>query len=475
MKKLTNPTRNKFIPLGVFLFAVLLIAGCGRQTQTDTGSTDINSVQKIDQMLSAAFSPGEPGSSVIAVKGGETIFRRGYGLADLEFQIPVEPDMTFRIGSLTKQFTATAIFLLIEQGKMSLDDKITKYFPDCPPDWNEITVEYLMTHASGLKDYTRLEEWQNLAKEDLSHERMIEILKNQELLFPPGDHLYYSNSGYYLLGMIIEKISGQSYGDFIQANIFDALGMSSSHYGGHSEIIPQRVRGYKSDLDLYFNADYISMSSPFSAGGLLSSVDDLAKWNEALYSGKLLSEASLERMTTPFKPKKSGPPIVGYGCEITQLKGRKLVSFRGAINGFNSYNMTLPEEQLYIAVLQNNVSTEYSSEYLAKKIAALLIGDPYPEWQALGLPEEKLQKYAGEYKIDENSTRTIIVEGKRIFSQRNISPRLEMFPASENTFFYKGRFTYITFGLDDAGEVVNMVMHYEEGSQITAEKIRQDL
>ena len=175
-------------------------------------------------------------------------------------------------------------------------------------------------------------------------------------------------------------------------------------------------------------------------------------------------------MTTPYKPSVSGPPIVGYGCEIVPFKERRMVCLRGGINGFDSFVLYIPDDQIYVAILQNNVSTKYNSEYLAKKIAAILIEDPYPERQEINLPSSILLKYAGIYRIDENDVRKIIVEEDRIFSQRNNASKLEILPSSETTFFYKGRFTYITFGFDDNGQVVNMIIHYEDGSQITAEK-----
>ncbi len=272
------------------------------------------------------------------------------------------------------------------------------------------------------------------------------------------------------MGAIIENVTGHKYGDYIHEQIFKPLGMNSSHFGSHAKIIPGRVKGYKVDDGKYQNADYISMTSPFSAGGLLSSVDDLAVFNEALYSGRLMSKTNVEKMTTPYKPNVSGPPIVGYGCEIVPFKERRMVCLRGAINGFDSFILYIADDQIYVAVLQNNVSTEYTSEYLAKKIAAILIGDPYPERQVIKLPNSILLKYAGVYRIDENNVRKIIVEEDRIFSQRNNGSKLEIWPSSETTFFYKGRFIYITFGFDDKGQVINMIMHYEDGSQITAEK-----
>ncbi len=455
-------------------FAAALIPlstiGCSKESNSGINSSQNKFQHDIDQMLSNVFKSQEPGAAVIAMHQGETVFRKGYGMADLELAVPIEANMIFRIGSVTKQVTAVAVFMLMERGVLSLNDKITRFFPESPENWQKITVEHLLTHSSGLQSYSDVKEWEKLAKEDVKPGQIVELIKYEKLLFSPGDHLYYSNSGYFLLGDILEKVTRQKYGDFIQEQIFKPLGMNNSYFGSHTKIIPGRVKGYKVDDGKYQNADYISMTSPFSAGGLLSSVDDLAVFNEALYSGKLISKANVEKMTTPYKPNVSGPPIVGYGCEIVPFKERRMVCLRGAINGFDSFTLYIPDDQIYVAIFQNNVSTEFTSEYLAKKIAAILNGDPYPEQHEIKLPNSVLLKYAGIYRIDENSVRRIIVEGDRIFSQRNNGSKIEILPSSETTFFIKGRFTYITFDFDDNGQVKNMIMHYEDGSQITAER-----
>ncbi len=469
--------RNQFIcgfrillMASVALLISLISIGCSADSNSGPRSGQNEFQRDIHQMLSKLFTSDDPGASVIAIQQGKTVFRYGYGMADLKLAVPMDANMTFRLGSLTKQLTAVAVFLLTEKGELSLSDKITRFFPESPESWQAITVEHLLTHSSGLQSYTDMKEWEKLAKEDVKPEQIVELIKKEILLFSPGDHLYYSNSGYFLLGAIIEKATGQNYGDYMHEQVFKPLGMNSSYYGSHARIIPGRVKGYKMDNGTYQNADYISMTSPFSAGGLLSSVDDLAVFNEALYSGKLISKTNVGKMTTPYKPNVSGPPIVGYGCEIVPFKKRRMVSSRGGINGFDSFMLYIPDDRICVAILQNNVSTEYPSEYLAKKIAAILVGDPYPEQQEIELPNSVLLKYAGNYRIDDNDVRKVIVEEDRIFSQRNNGSKLEIFPSSETTFFMKGRFTYITFGFDDKGQVVNMIMHYEEGSQITAEK-----
>ena len=249
----------------------------------------------IDQLLSGTFKPGEPGAAVIVTRKGQTLFRKGYGMADLELQVPIEPDMVFRLGSVTKQFTAVAILMLEEQGKLSVSDPITKFLPDYPTQGHTITVEHLLTHTSGIRSYTEMPEWLPQWRKDFTLNELIDFFKNQPMDFAPDEKWLYDNSGYILLGAIIEKASGQSYEDFIRTKIFEPLGMKHSCYDHTERIIPKRVKGYERTSSGFQNAPYLSMTQPYAAGSLASSVDDLALWNSALWSNKLLKPESLAK------------------------------------------------------------------------------------------------------------------------------------------------------------------------------------
>ena len=308
---------------------------------------------RIDARLKSILKDDQPGAAVIVVRDGKTIFRRGYGLADVENQLPVKPEHVFRLGSITKQFTAVGIMMLKEEGKLKLDDLITKYLPDYPLKGRKVTIRHLLTHTSGIQSYTGMRAWVPLMIKDMTVEEIINIFKDQPFNFEPGEQYLYNNSGYFLLGAIIEKTSGKSYEDFIQERIFTPLGMSNSYYGHPQKIVPNRARGYKSNGRELFNCSYISMTHPYSAGALLSTVDDMAKWDAALYTEKLVSKESLEQCWTPQKLNSGKEITYGFGWMLTERNGVKLIAHGGGINGFRSYAIRIPAKRLYIAVLRN--------------------------------------------------------------------------------------------------------------------------
>lgn len=236
--------------------------------------------QQLDQLLTARFKPNGPGCEVLVAKHGQIVYQKAFGLADLEFSVPLQPDMVFHLGSITKQFTAVAILQLAEQGKLSLQDSIQKFIPDYPAKGHTITIEHLLTHTSGIKDYMPfhtdkafLERW------DVTPKQLIDTFKNDPLDFEPGTRFAYSNAGYYLLGYIIEKISGKTYQNYITDNILRPLDMTRSYFDTAGIVIPKRVKGYRQDGAVYKNADYWSPSMEYAAGGLISNTGDLFKCN----------------------------------------------------------------------------------------------------------------------------------------------------------------------------------------------------
>jgi CubicO group peptidase (beta-lactamase class C family) len=298
-----------FLSVCVFLSGALSTAPAAQ-----TPSTDLS--QRLNQMLSRTFASDGPGATVIVVKDGNIVFRHGYGLANLETKTAMRPEMVFELGSVTKQFTSTAILMLAEEGKLSLADNIKKFFPDYPDKGAQITVEHLLTHTSGIKSYTDDPKWLSLWREDLTPQQVIDITKDAPLDFAPGTKWSYNNTAYTMLGAIIEKTSGLSYSDFIRQHIFEPLGMSHSLYGSFTRIIPNRAAGYTRVENGWENAPYLSMMQPYSAGALMSNVDDLALWDAAVSSGKLLSKLSFR-----FLPSGSGRVLGRYGR--TPLRSKK--------------------------------------------------------------------------------------------------------------------------------------------------------
>ena len=301
---------------------LVLVAVCLTWMSAVTGATpepqDLAS--RIDAIM-APFASDQPGAAVIVVKDGRVLFRKAYGLANLETQTPMQPEMVFEIGSITKQFTSTAILMLAEQGKLALADDVRKYVPELPDKGALITIEHLLTHTSGIKDYTEDPKWPALWRQDLTPAQVLDLVKDAPLDFPPGTKWRYDNTGYTLLGMILEKASGIAYAEFIRTNIFEPLGMTHSLYGSFSAIIPNRAAGYtKGEKGAWENAPYLSMAQPYAGGSLMSNVDDLVTWDAAVSAGKLLSAASWAKAFTGYRLTTGEDTRYGFGWQLGNVQ-----------------------------------------------------------------------------------------------------------------------------------------------------------
>jgi CubicO group peptidase (beta-lactamase class C family) len=266
--------------------------------------------------------------NILIVRDGQVLAERSFGSANLEWKIANTASTRFRIGSLTKQFTAASILLLQERGKLHLDDPISKYLDNAPAAWSGITLLHLLRHTSGIISITDLPNDQAALTRGGTPAEIVERFRNQRLLFPPGTQSRYSNSGYILLGIVVEKASGEPYGTFLQRNIFDPLGMRDTGIDNDSEILLGRASGYRVEGGAFRHADFIDMRVPFAAGDLYSTTGDLVRWQEALFGGKLLRPDSLERMTTP------GKDDFGLGLMVKQEDGEREISHTGGIQGF---------------------------------------------------------------------------------------------------------------------------------------------
>lgn len=314
--------------------------------------------------LEEAVSANGPGVTALVMRDGDVVFRGAAGMANIELDVPMQPGHVLRIGSIAKQFTAAAILLLQERGTLNVTDDITQYLPDFLTRGERITIEHLLTHTSGVFNYTDLPDyWRgDLIRTDISVEALINLFANRPPRFSPGEDFSYSNSGYVLLGAIIERVSGKSYAEFMRTEIFAPLGLKDTYYGG-LQIVPRRADGYAGDEDDgYHNALPISMTHPYAAGALLSTVDDLARWNAALFGGRLLSEASVRAMTTPAKLDDGSMTEYGYGLYVREREGFRVISHSGGIHGFSSSAVWLPDERVYAVVLSNLENSSTANE-----------------------------------------------------------------------------------------------------------------
>jgi CubicO group peptidase (beta-lactamase class C family) len=412
--------------------------------------------EKIDAVMSEVYKPGQPGAAVIVRKNGETLFRKGYGLADLELQAPIEPDMVFRLGSITKQFTAIAVLILAEQGKLGLQDDVTRFLPDFPAQGRKITVEHLLTHTSGIQSYTDMPEWLPLMRKDMTLTELIDLFKDKPMQFEPGESWAYNNSGYILLGAVIEKVSGKTYEAFIDERIFKPLGMKHSYYGSAERIIPRRIPGYQSGNGGFVNAPYLSMTQPYAAGSLLSSVDDLAVWSDAVFSGRLVKKEWLDKAFAPYKLKNGESSGYGYGWFITEFEGHRSIEHGGGINGFTSYEMTFPEDGLFLAILTNSAVPGRNPEPRAVKIARLALGVAEPVRKAVAVPAADLDRLAGVYEGARGAAATITREAGKTYLQRRGGAKNELLAASPTEFFTGDNPARILAVRDAAGTVTGL-------------------
>src|SRR5262245_17561545 len=319
--------------------------------------------------------PGAVGLSVAVARGDELVYTRAYGFACLEYPVNADEETLFRIASITKQFTAAAILKLAERGKVALDEPLTKYLPEYPTHGQEITLRHLLTHTSGIPNVTDLgRTWSDVAERELDHGAMVALWKDRPLDFTPGVRFKYSNSGYYLLGMVIEKVSGRSYPEFLRAEFFEPLKMARTRYDSNSELIPNRAQGYRFEGGAFWNDRVIGMSQPFSSGGLLSTAGDLVRWETALVSGRVVASSSFEEMTLPYLLADGSETGYGMGLMLDPVADHPCVHHGGDLFGFNSVLAYFPEEKLTIAALSN--SERLSTETLLEDLAQALFAEP---------------------------------------------------------------------------------------------------
>jgi len=412
--------------------------------------------KKIEAVMSRVYKPDEPGAAVIVRKDGKTIFRKGYGLADLELGVPVAPDMIFRLGSITKQFTAVSVLILAQEGKLSLRDEITKFLPDYPTQGRKITVEHLLTHTSGIQSYTDMSEWLPLWRKDMTVKELVDLFKDKPMQFEPGASWAYNNSGYVLLGAIIEKASGRTYADFVQERIFKPLGLKGSSYDDTERVVPRRVRGYQKGDGGFVNAPYLSMSQPYAAGSLMSTVDDLAVWSDAVFSGRLVRKEWLDRAFTPFVLANGESSGYGYGWFVGDFAGHRSIEHGGGINGFATYELTLPEDRVFVAILTNSAVEGRDPGPRAVEIAWLALGLAEPERKAVPVAAGDLDAIAGVYANESRQEYWFSREGAKLFAQRQGGEKNELYPASPTEFFLADKPARFDFVKDAAGRVTGL-------------------
>ncbi|MBR9990487.1 MAG: beta-lactamase family protein [Gemmatimonadetes bacterium] len=450
-------------------FCILLAVSAAPLNAQAPSRTEL--VARIDSIVTAAMGPsGAPGLGVAVVRGGDTIVLRGYGLADVENGVAVTDRSVFRIGSITKQFTSAAVMKLVEEGRVRLDAPLSEYLPDYRGPGSSVTVHQLLNHTSGIPSYTGLgERFWSRSRLDLTHEEMLALFAADSLEFQPGSRWAYNNSGYYLLGMLIESVTGMSYADHLRTTQFEPLGLTQTLYCDVSRVVPHRVSGYDEADGRIVNAAPLSMNAPGAAGALCSTARDLIRWARALHAGDVVGASSYGTMTAPTALSGGSSQAYGYGLMMTQIGEHDAVAHGGGINGFNSYMSHIPGEDLTIAVLSNGPT---NAGQVHGRIARAMLGLPEPVAEQpaeVEIDEAALLRYVGRYDLAPAVPLQVElrVEGGRLVGQATGQPPIPLRFAGDHTFLGPaGSGIRMVFTVE--GERAPSFMLHQGGAEILA-------
>jgi CubicO group peptidase (beta-lactamase class C family) len=425
-----------------------------------------NNNSRMDQIAQSYVSNKQFMGSVLAARGDEVLLSKGYGSANLEWEIPNTPSTKFRLGSITKQFTAASILLLEERGKLTVDDLVSKHLPDAPAAWEKITIFHLLTHTSGIPSFTSFPDYRSTEAFPTTTEKLVARFRDKPLEFAPGERMNYSNSGYALLGYLIERVSGESYASFVQKNIFAPLGMKDSGYDSNSAVIARRAAGYQPGPNGPINAGYIDMSIPHAAGALYSTTEDLLRWEQGLFGGKLLSAASLQKMTTPFKND------YAFGLTVRIENGRKVISHGGGIEGFNTSLVYYPDDKLTVVVLGNLNGS--APDQISNQLAMIAHGQTITlltERKEITLDTKVLSRYVGAYQMGPGVNMFITLDNNQLISQMTNQGPVPIFPQSETVFFPKVVDAQLEFsGSDAQGRATQLTLN-QNGRSTAAKRL----
>ena len=426
----------------IVLIALLAATGLAQVRQAQQNE---NAVPRMEQVVQSYVADKQFMGAVLVARGDKILVNKGYGSANLEWDVPNSPTTKFRLGSVTKQFTAASILLLEERAKLKIEDPVKKYLPDAPAAWEKITIFNLLTHTSGIPNFTSFPDYSSTEAIHTTPEKLVARFRDKPLDFQPGEKWSYSNSGYVLLGYLIEKISGQSYAEFVQQNIFQPLGMKDSGYDSNSAVIAHRASGYAPSPHGPVNAGYIDMSVPLSAGGLYSTTEDLFRWEQGLFGGKLLTPASLEKMTTPFKEN------YALGLGVRSDRGHKVIDHGGGIEGFNTHLAYYPDDKLVVVALAN--LNGGAATAMVPKLASVARGETVvlpSERKEIALTPQALSRYVGTYEFQSMPRKMWIrLEGDHLTTQLAGQPKIPIFAESTTMFFPKVVDAEIEFGKDE--------------------------
>lgn len=453
---------------------LLLISNSANGQNTDT----LQLKSKIDSIMSASYKADEPGAAVLVYNKGSVLFKKGYGVADSGSKEAITTSHKFCIGSITKQFTAMATLLLEEQGRLSIKDPIHKYLPDYPHRDKTITIENLLTHTSGMIDVFENQNWYSMWERELTPEEFVDVFKNDSLLTEPGTAYHYSNFGYAVLGLIIEKVSGLSLSDFLKQNIFIPLGMNNTSIPKTGDAIANLAKGYFSDDKGVQPANPINLSHLYGAGSIFTTADDLLKWY--LWLGKRYKngDVQVKRALSEFTFKNGNKSNNGYGMMLFKVHGKPAAGNNGGMLGYTNYTLWMYEDDLIIVLLSNHryegnessMASRFDVNQKALRVAESVMGKSSQLFDPksvvyINIPPATLEKYTGMYKIGDTDTyRIISLSGNQLYSKISKGgTRLAINPVSDKI-FYSATGSKFEFVFDKEGNIKEANYHKPDGT-----------
>jgi len=438
-----------------------------------------NKIPDLDNCISNIFKKLQidtmPGASVLIAQKGDIIYQKGFGYADIEKKIPVTPDTKFKIGSVSKQFTAVAILKLQEEGKIKTDDKLSKYIPDFPRG-DEVPIYQLLTHTSGIHDYNSTPGID--VTKPVTPQALLDIIKKLPYDFNPGERYLYNNSGYFILGYIVAQLSGKTLSEYLDETFFKPLGMENTGIYETNSVLNDEAQGYSMNGKTVKKADFQEMSWASGVGNIYSTTKDLYKWNEAIFNGKVLSNATSKTAFTQAVLKSGAKVDYGFGWFLITNRGFKFIQHSGGVSGFSAYLERQPENNLTVCVLLNSLPSPEGIQPIlnGQAISEFILRDKM-EKQNIGVDtivsETILKKYVGRYNYGKGMAMWVTLKDKQLFGQITMMEASPLTPISENEFYFKTRNAKIKF-VTDTSSKVDRLFQYQNGEFYEATRLKDE-
>ncbi len=462
----------RFISYVILLINLILSINLQAQEKSKIPGLD-NYIYNIFKNLQIGAMPG---ASALVAQNGEIVYQKGFGYADIEKKIPVTPDTKFKIGSISKQFTAVAILKLQEEGKIKIDDKLSKYIPDFPGS-NEVTIYQLLTHTSGIHDYS-VQPNLDMTK-PITHQALLDIIKKLPYDFNPGERYLYNNSGFVILGYIVAQLSGKTLSEYLNETFFKPLGMNNTGIYKNNIVLNNEAQGYSMNGDTVKKADFQEMSWGLGVGNIYSTTKDLYKWNEAIFNGKVLSNATLRKAFTQTVLNSGGKVDYGFGWFLITNRGLEFIQHSGVSSGFFSYLECQPENKLTVCVLLNSLPTPEGINPIlnGQAISEFILQDKMEKQNTdVGkiVSENILKKYEGRYNYGQAMVMLVTMKDKQLFGQMTLMEASPLTPISDNEFYFKARNAKIKF-VSDTSSIVDRLFQYQDGLFFEATKLKDEI